>query len=65
MKNFRFMQRENVTSFYGNNIMELVPKLNDQSEIRTSWIFRTNMDESGLFVRNSSRRFENGRRYDR
>ena len=50
MENFGFMPGENVKSFDGNNIMELVPKLNDRSEVRTSQIFRTNVDETSLFV---------------
>jgi hypothetical protein len=46
--------QEELNQFERNNV-ELAPRLESQSLIRTKWVFRNKLDESGKVVRNKAR----------
>ena len=48
------MQKE-LNQFERCEVWELVPRLQNQSVIRTRWVFRNKMDENGIIIRNKAR----------
>ena len=46
--------QEELNQFERSDVWELVPRPSDHSVIRTKWVFRNNLDEHGVIVRNKT-----------
>ena len=51
---------EELNQFKRNNLWYLVPKLDNQTIIRTRWVFRNNIFKPSTFIRNKARLIAKG-----
>ena len=47
--------QEELNQFERNEVLELVPRPNNQSVIGTKWVYRNKMDENRIIIRNKAR----------
>ena len=47
--------QEELNQFERNNVWNLEPRSREMSVIRTKWVFRNKLDDSGIIVRNKAR----------
>ena len=47
--------QEELNQFERNEVLELIPRPNDQSVVGTKWVYRNKMDENGIIIRNKAR----------
>ena len=47
--------QEELNQFERSEVWELVPRPQNQSVIRTRWVFRNKMDENDIIIRNKAR----------
>ena len=50
-ENWVIAMQEEINQFERNEVLELVPRPNDQSVIGIKWVFRNKMDENGIIVK--------------
>lgn len=47
--------QEELNQFTANEVLDLVPPLENQTVIGTKWVFRNKLDENGVVTRNKAR----------
>ncbi|KAL6323600.1 hypothetical protein AAG906_039191 [Vitis piasezkii] len=54
-ENWMIVMQEELNQFERSEVWKLVPRPQNQSVIRTRWVFRNKMDENGIIIRNKAR----------